>query len=136
GRAGQFQDVAEDEFALAAGVGGADQLGGGAEEALDNRELLPGALLVAKLEFEAVRDEGERAQRPALQGRVVVLGLLERGEVAECPRHLVALALEVALVTGAGPEEGGEFAGDRRFLGEYDSHDSSSVDSERAPLRG
>ena len=36
-------------------------------------------------------------------------------------------ARKVALVTGGGPEEGGEFTGDRGFLGEYDSHDASSA---------
>ena len=38
--AGQLQDVAEDQLTLAAGIGGADQLIGGAEEAADDRELL------------------------------------------------------------------------------------------------
>ena len=38
--ADQLLDVAEDQLALAAGIGGADQLVGGAEQAPDDRELL------------------------------------------------------------------------------------------------
>jgi hypothetical protein len=127
---GQFQDVAEDQLAFPAGVRGADQLIGGAEEALDDGELLAGTLLIEKLELEAVRDEGQRGQRPLLQGRVVILGFLERDQVAQRPGHLIALTLEVAVTSGAGPKEGGEFAGDRRFLGEHDSHDTSMVTGE------
>ena len=49
-RAGQLQDVAEDQLAFPAGVRGADQLIGGAEEMLDDGELLAGAFLIQKLE--------------------------------------------------------------------------------------
>ena len=120
--AGQLQDVAEDQLALAAGVGGADQLVGGAEQALDDRELLAGPLLVDELEPEPLGHEGQRLQRPLLQGRVVVLRLLQGDEVPQGPGHLVAPALEVPVVPLRGAEEGGELAGDRRLLGEHDSH--------------
>ena len=83
---GQLQDVAEDQLPLAAGVGGADQLVGGAEEALDDRELLARPLLVDRLELEPLGDDRERRQRPLLQGRVVVLRLLRAWPGAPGPR--------------------------------------------------
>src|SRR5262249_6967163 len=122
-----LQDVAEDELALAAGVRGADQFVRRAEQALDGGELLAGALLFDELDPEVLGHNGERFQRPAPERRVVVLGLLEHGEVAQRPGHLVAPALEVTVVTGAGPEEGAEFAGDRRFLCEHDVHGASAL---------
>src|SRR5207244_12837188 len=51
---GQLQDVAEDQLALAAGVGGADQMVRGAEEALDDRELLSCTLLLEELESKSL----------------------------------------------------------------------------------
>jgi hypothetical protein len=126
GRAGEFPDVPEDELALAAGVGGADDLVGGPQELLDDGELPGGALLVDEIEPEPVGDEREGGERPPLEGGVVVLRLLEGDEVAEGPRHLVPLAFEVAFAADGGPEEGSEFAGDRRLLGEDDSHGTSA----------
>src|SRR5262249_49140084 len=122
GAAGELQDVAEDEFALAAGVGGADDLLGRAEQPLDDGELLPGALVLDELESEALGHDGQRLQGPALEGRVVVLRLLQGDEVAEGPGHLVALALEIPIGWGGGAEKGGELRGDGRLLGKDASH--------------
>ena len=120
--ASHFQDVAKDQLALAAGIGGADQLVGGAEQPTDDRELLAGPRVLDQLEPEPLGHEGERVQRPALQGRVIVLRLLEGDQVPQGPGHLVAPALEVALAARVGPEDRGDLPGHGRLLGEYDSH--------------
>src|SRR5579884_3645048 len=69
-----------------------------------------------------LRHEGQGGERPALQGRVVILGLLEGGEVAEGPGNLIAAALEIPLAAGPGLEERSEVTRDRRLLGEDDFH--------------
>jgi hypothetical protein len=135
GATGEFQDVAEDELALAAGVGGADDLLGRAEQALDDGELLAGALVLDELDLEVLGHDGKRLQRPALERRVVVLRLLQGGEVPQGPGHLVALALEIPIGPGRGAEEGGELTGDRRLLGEHDSHGDPASELSR-PDRG
>src|SRR5262249_46034868 len=132
--AGELQDVAEDELALAAGVGGADDLLGRAEQPLDDGELLPGALVLDELESEVLGHDGQRLQGPALERRVVVLRLLQGDEVAEGPGHLVALALEIPLGPRGGVEEGGELAGDRWLLSKDNSHGGTASEFSRILL--
>src|SRR5262249_1439167 len=87
-----------------------------------DRKLLQRGLLLDGLEPEPLRDKGEGFQGPSLQGRVIVLRLLERDQVAQGPGHLVAPALQIAVVTRGGAQEGGQLPRDRRLLGEHNSH--------------
>src|SRR5208337_3287026 len=120
--ADQLSDVAEDQLTLASGIGGGDQLIGSADQAADDRQLLGGPLLGEGLEPEPLGHERQGLQRPLLQGRVVVVRLLQGDEVAQSPGDLVAPALVVTVVPLRGAEEGRQFSSDRRLLGEHDPH--------------
>src|SRR5271157_3079706 len=133
--AGQFNDVAEDQLALTAGIGGGDQLIGGAEQATDDRQLLADPLLVEGLEPEPLGHERQGLQRPLLQGRVVVLWLLEGDQVAQGPGDLVAPALVVTVVPLRGAEAGRQLTGDRRLLGEHDPHATLASAISPTPLQ-
>src|SRR5208337_3910441 len=133
--AGQLNDVAEDQLALTAGIGGGDQLIGGAEQATDDRQLLAGPLLVEGLEPEPLGHERQGLQRPLLQGRVVILWLLEGDQVAQGPGDLVAPALVVTVMPLRGAEEGRQLTGDRRLLGEHDLHATLASAISPTPLQ-
>src|SRR5262249_23365753 len=120
----QLQDVSEDELALAAGIRGADDLVGAAEEPPDHRELLARGALLDGLEPELLGYERERRQRPLLQRRVVVLRLLESHEMPQGPGHLVTPALDVAVMARGGAKERSQLSRDGRLLGEHDDHDA------------
>ena len=122
---GELQDVAEDELSFSAGVCGADQLVCGSKETLDGRKLLSCPALANGFELESLGDDGERGEGPRLQRLVVVLRLLQGRKMTQGPGDLIPPALEIPIVSPCGAKKRGEFAGDRWFLGEHDSHGSS-----------
>ena len=93
-------------------IAGSDQLIGGADQAVDSRKLPTGPLSAEGFEPEPLGHKRQGRQRLVPQGRVVVLGLLERDQVAQGPRDLIASALVVTVVPLRGAEEGRQFTGD------------------------
>ena len=95
----QVLNVAKDQLAFTAGIGGANQLVRRAEEPAHDRKLLAQSRLGDRLEPEPLRNKRKRCQCPLFQRRIVILWLHERDQVPEGPRHLVALSLVVAIAT-------------------------------------
>jgi hypothetical protein len=118
GAAGGLVDVAEDELALAAGIGGADDAGDGAvaEDPSHDRELIGG--VGDDDEGEGGRQHRQGAEAPALPGGVDLVGLGEGDEVADRPGDDGVSAGEAAVAALAGAEGGGDVPGDGGLLGD------------------
>ena len=111
------QDVAEDQLALAAGVGGAHDLGdvGVAQDLLHRTEL---ALRPVRDDERPLgRQQGEVPGRPALPLRPYLRRLGQANEVADGPGHDVAAAAQPALAPLRRAQDAGDVAGHRRLLG-------------------
>ena len=134
GAAGGLVDVAEDELALAAGVGGADDPGDGAvaQDPAHDGELLGGAGHDDQRELVGEHRQGGEA--PALPGRVDLVRLGERDEVADRPADDVAVAGVTAVAAPRGAEGGGDVPGDGGLLGDDGGGHEGGVT--RAGLRG
>ena len=115
--AGGLVDIAEDEFAFAAGVGGADDLGdaGGGEDFADGFEL--GLGLFVDDEGPLAGEHGEGVAAPLAPGGIDLGGFGEGGEVADGPGDHVAIAVEEAIALAGSAEDLGNIAGDRGFFG-------------------
>ncbi len=116
-RFGLVVDVGEDQLALAPGVAAVDHLVHvvALEQPLDHVKLLAAARLGAQLELLGQHRQG--LDRPALQRRVVVLGLGQLDQVADRPGHDLVAGFEVALVLLEGAAQGlGIVLTDRRLL--------------------
>ena len=105
------------------------------EQAADDRQLLAGPFFGERLESEPLGYERQSLQRPLLQGRVVVLRLLEGDQVAQGPGDLIASALVVTVVPLRGAEEGRQLTGDRRLLGDHDPHATLASAISPTPLQ-
>ncbi len=116
---GGFVDVAEDQFALAAGVGGADY----SRDARGVRIRAHGFELVLGFfvddERPLARQHGQEVAAPVLPFGVDLVGLREGGQMADGPSDYVAVAVEVAFALLAGAENAGDIAGDGGLFGEH-----------------
>jgi hypothetical protein len=81
--AAQVDDLAGDQFALAVGVGGDDQLGRLRQKRFDDLELRGGLRL--DLDPPLLGNDGQLLQRPALERRVIDLGCCRFDEMADAP---------------------------------------------------
>ncbi len=79
-------------------------------------------LVPLKLYAEAGRYHRQLRERPALPEAVVLVGLLQLAEVAEGPRHLVAVALDVAALVLRSAQNVRYVPSHRRLLGYADYH--------------
>ena len=91
-------------------------------ETLDDAELALDAVVVDELYAEARRNHRQRRETPVFPVLGVVVGLFQRAEVAEGPRHLEAIALHVSVVGGCGTQYAGYIFGYAWFLGYADYH--------------
>ena len=97
-----------DELTLLAGVAAVDDAVGLLEQPFDDGELLLHPLVFLQPDAEAGRNHGQRRQRPGPPRGRVVLGHLQLAQVAEGPRHLVAVALVVAVAARRCPDDAGD----------------------------
>ena len=112
------QDVAEDQLALASGIGGAHDLGdlGVAQDAPHGTELV--LRPVRDHERPLGRQQGEVPGRPALPLRPDLRRLGQADEVADRPGHDVPAAAQPAVAPLRRAEDAGDVAGHRRLLGD------------------
>jgi len=90
----QIDDLAGDQFALAVGIGGDDQVGRLRQKRLDDLELRGG--LRFDLDPPLLGNDGQLVQRPALERRVIDLGCCRFYEMADAPGDGDAGAAETA----------------------------------------
>ena len=119
GAAGGLVDVAEDEFAFAAGVSRADDAvdAGGVQDLADGIELVAG--LVADDEGPVGGEHGEGIATPGLPLGADFMRLAESRQMADGPGDHVAVAVEIAFATRACAEDLSNVAGDGRFFGQH-----------------
>ena len=120
-----FVDVAEDQLAFAAGVGGADDARdfGRVENALDGFELVLG--LFVDHQRPLAGQHGKRVAPPLPPLGIDLVRLGERGQVADRPGDHVAVAVQVAIAFGAGAEHARDVARHRRLFGKH--RDTSGI---------
>ena len=117
----RVDDVGEDQFALASGVAGVDDLIDvvANEKLVDHIELL-GRFRVARLQLELVGNDRKVVEFPPLQLLVVVLGLGERDEVAYSPGDDVLVGLQIpTMLLESTRQRAGEIGANGRFLSDY-----------------
>lgn len=119
---GPGENIAEDEFALAAGIGGADDFIGLFEERDDYFELILRTLVAPGAELKGFGEHGEVFHPPGLPVRIVFVGFAQFHEVTEGPGDGPAVAFDPALFALICAQHGGEIAGDRRFFGKDNTH--------------
>ena len=90
----QVDDLAGDQFTLAVGIGGNDEMGRLRQKRFDDLELRGG--LRFDLDPPLLRDDGQLLQRPALERRVIDLGCCRFDEMADAPGDRDAGAVEAA----------------------------------------
>ena len=114
-----FIDAAEDQLALAAGVGGADDAVdlGGVEYGLDVLVLLAHMLFGDDLEGDLVGEYGQGIGAPILPAGVDLVGVELGDEVPHRPGHDVAAALEAALAGRIGTQHAGDVPRDGGLFG-------------------
>ncbi len=105
---GEIGEIAEDEFALAPGIGCADDVVGLAQQALNDFELFFDAPVLNEFESEGFGNEGEGLQVPALELGGVVAGFEQGDEMSKSPGHGTAPAFEVAIAFGLDAPYGGD----------------------------
>ena len=86
------------QFTLLTGVTAVDDAVGSLHKTLYDAELAFDAVVVDELDTEARRNHRQRRETPVLPVLGVVVGLFQRAEVTEGPRHLEAIALHVSVV--------------------------------------
>ena len=94
--AGHLVNVAEDELAFAAGVGGADERIRipGVDQALHDLKLR--TRLGKNLEFHARGQDGQVFRAPALEAFIQLLRLLERDQMTDGPGDGIAVSAQAA----------------------------------------
>ena len=110
------------QFTLLAGVTAVDDAVGSLHETLDDAELALDAVVVDELDTETRRNHRQRRETPVLPVLGVVVGLFQRAEMSEGPRHLKAITLHVSVVGGGGTQYAGYILGYAWFLGYADYH--------------
>ena len=116
GGTGFLHHPALDEFSLLSGISAVHDFLGGLHEPLYDAELLLYALVGLQFDAEAGRYHGQLSQAPCLPLGIVLMGLLQFTQVSEGPRHLVAVALQVAVMLGMGSQNVGDVPGYGGFL--------------------
>ena len=116
----------EDELALAAGVRRVDDRGHvvAPEEGGDCLVLV--ARPLGGVVLELAGEDGQVFEPPALEARVVGLGVVELDEVADAPRHDVRRPLDEALPAPRRAQRRGHVPPHRRLLGHDQAHKKSS----------
>jgi hypothetical protein len=87
-----------DEFAFLPGIAAVDDALGTFNQFLYYVELSFFAALAHQLYAEFGRNHGQTAQAPALPHLCVVVGLLKRTQMAECPCYAVSVSFEKSVV--------------------------------------
>ena len=123
-RARFLHHPALNQFTLLAGVATVNDAVGLLHEPFDDGKLLLDAVVVDEFDAEARRQHRKRTQRPAFPLFGVVVRLLQRTQVAEGPRHLIAVALHVFLVVGCGADDSRDVATYAGFLCDANNHTS------------
>ena len=113
-----LHDVAEDEFALAAGVARIDDAGD--VLALDQpREEFEAILaLLDRLQVKMRRDNGQVRERPFAALHLEALGGRELEQVTDCGRQDVLRVLVVVAMAREAAERARDVVRDRRFFGD------------------
>jgi len=117
-RAREFDDVVENEFALAAGVASVDDLGdiGAFEQALEEVQARDGFFYW--LEVEVVRNNREAGKAPLAALFIHLVWEAKFDEVADRGGDDVRVVFEIIILAGKLPEGFGKIAGDRGFFGD------------------
>ena len=112
-------DVAEDQLALAAGVGGAHHLGNARriENPAHHLELVPGAFVDHQRPLR--RQHGQQAAPPVPPLRIDLVRLRQGGQVADGPRHHVAVPVQVAVARTGRAQHARNIARHRGLLGHH-----------------
>ena len=110
------------QLTLLTGVTAVDDAVGSLHETFDDAELAFDAVVVDELDAETRRNHRQRRETPVLPVLGVVVGLFQRAEMSEGPRHLEAIALHVSVVGGGGTQYAGYILGYTWFLGYADYH--------------
>src|SRR5690606_4566262 len=102
--------VTKDQLTLTTRVTGIDHILEAlvAQQTPHHAPLLAGAL--ARPQLEALGNHRQRVERPALPGRVVVLGALELEQVPDTPGDTETRALQVPLMLAARPQHAPKIA--------------------------
>ena len=119
-----LHDPSLDELSLLPGIAAVDDAVGGLHQTLDGVELLLVTLVVDEFDAEPWRYHGQAAEGPPAPLVAVVLRLLQAAQVAERPRHLVPVALHVAVVRRIRTQHLGNFPRNRRFLSNTNNHNA------------
>ena len=110
------------EFSFLPGIAAVHDAVGGLHQAFDDGKLLLDAVVVNELDAESRRQHRQRAQRPTFPLVGVVVGFLQRAQVTERPRHLIAVALHIVLAVAGCPYDAGNVATDAWFLCYANNH--------------
>ena len=89
---------------------------------LDDAELLLDASVGYQLDAETLRHHRQLCQCPGLPGLGVVARFLQRTEVAEGPRHLIAVTFHIPIVGAVCPQDACYIPSHARFLCDADNH--------------
>ncbi len=119
---GLLHNPALDKLALLPGIAAVHNQVSILHQPLYHLKLSLVSLVLYELYAEARRNHRKSGQRPRTPAGVVVVRLLEGAQVAECPGHLVAVALKVAGLLEFGSEDIGDFPRHAWLLGNTNDH--------------
>ena len=119
---GQLHDPSLDELSFLSCITAVDDGVGLGEELLDDAELFLDACLWDELDAEAWWHHRQLRQRPGFPGLGVVARFLQRTQVTEGPRHLIAVTFHIAVMGAVGSQDARNIPSYTRFLSDTYNH--------------